>query len=103
MPSVGEKRQLAVEAEIRGEKAAALGDAARRVEAALGRYRDAEPGSAEREQLLHAAADAVWGFLIQRELMGLRDREQIIAYYAIPSEVLNRTGAVRRQAKGSEE
>ena len=103
MPSVGEKRHLAVEAEIRGEKAAALGDAARRVEAALERYRDAKPGSPEREQSLDAAADAVWGFLIQRELLGLRDREQIIAYYAIPPEVLNRTGAVKRRAQGSEE
>lgn len=97
MRSVGEQRQLAVESEIRGEKAAALGDAARRVEAALTAYRTRPQEGAERERLLDAAADAVWGFLIQREVMGLRDREQIIAFYAIPPEVLNRTGVMRGQ------
>jgi hypothetical protein len=91
MKSVGEARHVAVEAEIRGEKAAALGDAAKRVEAALAALRDAG-SSAERERLLDEAAQAVWGFLIQRELMGLRDREAIVAHYAIPREVLNRTG-----------
>jgi hypothetical protein len=93
MKSVGEARHIAVEAEIRGEKAAALGDAARRVETALAALRQ---GGDERERLLDDASDAVWGFLIQRELMGLRDREDIIAYYDIPREVLNRTGIVRK-------
>jgi hypothetical protein len=92
--SVGEVRHVAVEAEIRGEKAASLGDAAKRVEAALAVLRNA--GAAERERLLDEAAQAVWGFLIQRELMGLRDREAIIAYYDIPREVLNRTGIIRK-------
>jgi hypothetical protein len=97
MKSVGEARQVAVEAEIRGEKAAALGDAARRVEAALAALRE---GGDERERLLEDASDAVWGFLIQREMMGLRDREDIIAYYDIPREVLNRTGIVRNKERG---
>ena len=96
MRSVGEARHQAVEAEIRGEKAAALGDAARRVEAALSALREAQP-DAEREQLLDKASSAVWGFLIQRELMGLRDREAIIAYYDIPIEVLHRTGAIKKK------
>jgi hypothetical protein len=92
--SVGEARHVAVESEIRGEKAAALGDAARRVEAALAAIRR-ELNDADRDRLLDEAAEAVWGFLIQRELMGLRDREAIIAYYDIPREVLNRTGIIR--------
>ena len=93
MRKIGEARHSAIEAEIRGEMAAALGDAARKVEAALAAL---ENGPAvERDQLLDEAADAVWGFLIQRELRGLRDREQVIADYAIPREVLNRAGAVR--------
>ncbi len=96
MRSVGEARHSAVEAEIRGEKAAALGDAAKRVEASLSAYREA-PAGAERERSLAEATDAVWGFLIQRELMGLRDREAIIAHYAIPREVLNGAGAIRKQ------
>jgi hypothetical protein len=94
MRSVGEARQVAVEAEIRGEKAAALGDAARRVERALAALR-AGQGGEERGRLLDEASEAVWNFLIQRELMGLRDREAIVAYYDIPREVLNRTGIVR--------
>ena len=73
--------------------AAALGDSARKVAAALSALEAAEAGT--RERLLDEAADAVWGFLIQRELRGLRDREQVIADYAIPREVLNRAGAVR--------
>ena len=74
--------------------AAALGDSARKVEAALAALSASQAGEA-RERLLDEAADAVWGFLIQRELRGLRDREQVIADYAIPLEVLNRAGAVR--------
>ena len=46
-----------------------------------------------RSALVKAAADAVWGFLVQREVMGLRDRTQVIAHYAIPREVLARIGA----------
>lgn len=94
MKSVGEARHAAVEAEIRGEIASALGDSARRMERALAALRE-EPTA---EQLLDEAADAVWGFFIQRELMGLRDREQVISDYAIPRAVLNRTGMMK--AKG---
>ena len=46
-----------------------------------------------RAAVLKAAADAVWGFLVQREVMGLRDRAQVIAQYGIPREVLARLGA----------
>jgi hypothetical protein len=99
MRSVGEARHVAVEAEIRGEKAAALGDAAKRVEAALASLQAIGPD--ERERLLDEAAEAVWGFLIQRELMGLRDREAIVAYYDVPHEVLNRTGIIRKNEGGA--
>ena len=46
-----------------------------------------------RDAALKAAADAVWGFLVQREVMGLRDRNAVIAHYNIPREVLARLGA----------
>ncbi len=95
MRRVGEARHNAVEAEIRGEMAAALGDGACRVEAALAALREAEPGDG-RERLLNAAAEAVWGFLIQRELRGLRDNEQVIADHRVPREVLNRAGAMNK-------
>jgi antitoxin component of MazEF toxin-antitoxin module len=77
--------------EIMGEQAAALGRAGRKVELALAALKDATPEThAER---LKQAADVVWGFLIQRELMGLRDRERIVAEYAIPRAVMARLGA----------
>ena len=46
-----------------------------------------------RESLRKAAAEAVWGFLVQREILGMRDRNAVIAQYGIPREVLNRIGA----------
>ncbi|HEV2080266.1 MAG TPA: DUF6665 family protein [Allosphingosinicella sp.] len=99
MSKVGDARHLAVENEILAEKAAALGDAAKRVEGALAALRATEAGE-ERERRIDAAADAVWGFLVQRELMGLRDREAIVAYYQIPLAVLNRAGSIRGSKKG---
>jgi hypothetical protein len=78
--------------ELMEEQAQSLGRAGRKVEAALAALRD-HPGGDDRAILLTAAADAVWGFLVQREVMGLRDRAQVIAQYAIPREVLVRIGA----------
>ena len=43
--------------------------------------------------MLKAAADAVWCFFVQREVLGLRDRAAVIAQYDIPREVLARLGA----------
>ena len=78
--------------ELMEEQAYSLGRAGRKVEAALAALRD-HPGGEGRAALLRDAADAVWGFLVQREAMGLRDRTQVIAHYAIPREVLARIGA----------
>jgi hypothetical protein len=77
--------------ELLQEQAASLGQSGRKVEKALAALRDhAGEGRAE---VLKAAADAVWGFLVQREIMGLRDRAAIVAQYGIPREVMNRIGA----------
>ena len=93
MRHVGDARHEALEHELAGERASALGDAGRRVERALEALR---AGTAdEREALLDEAARIVWHFLIQRETLGLRDRKHVIAHYAIPSEVLNRMGAIK--------
>jgi len=85
-----------LEVEIRAERAASLGRAGRDVETALERLRAfdaAGGGPTPRADLVRAAADVVWGFLIHRELCGLRDREQVIRDYGIPREILNRLGA----------
>ena len=61
-------------------------------ELALAALRD-HPGGDGRAAVLAAAADAVWCFLVQREVMGLRDRAAIVADYKIPREVMARLGA----------
>lgn len=77
--------------ELLQEQAASLGQSGRKVERALAALREHEGEG--RAEVLKAAADAVWGFLVQREIMGLRDRAAIVAQYGIPSEVMNRIGA----------
>ena len=77
--------------ELLQEQAASLGLAGRKVEKALAALRGHEGEG--RAEVLKAAADAVWGFLVQREIMGLRDRAAIVAEYGIPREVMNRIGA----------
>ena len=46
-----------------------------------------------RAAVLKTACDAVWCLLVQREVMGLRDRAAVVAQYGIPREVMNRLGA----------
>lgn len=77
--------------ELLEEQAQSLGRAGRKVEAALAALHD-HPGGDDRAAVLKAAADAVWSFLVQREVMGLRDRTAVVAQYGIPREVLARLG-----------
>ncbi|MGB3897816.1 MAG: DUF6665 family protein [Mesorhizobium sp.] len=77
--------------EILAEKAASLGRAGERVEAALARLR--QGGAEERTVLLKAAAEAVRAYFIQRELCGLRRHDAAIREYDIPKAVLARLGA----------
>jgi hypothetical protein len=89
----------ALENEILAEKAASLGHHGRMVEKTMVELRafDATTGTAEeRLVLVKAAAQATWKFFVQRELCGLRDQREIIRFYGIPQEVLNRLGAVER-------
>ena len=76
--------------ELLEEQAAALSRVGRKAEAALAALRAHEGDG--RAAVLARAADAVWCFLVQREVMGLRDRAQVIADYRIPREVLARLG-----------
>lgn len=88
-----------LEYELMAERADALGRHGLKVEKVLQRLRtDAGPGCEPklREDLLDAAADAVWAFFIQREICGLRDQRDIIRRYEIPKAVLARVGIVRK-------
>jgi hypothetical protein len=87
----GESAEAALRHEIVEEQAAALGRMGRKAEAALAALRAHE--SDGRAEAVKKAADAVWCFFVQREVMGLRDRAQIVADYQIPREVMVRLGA----------
>src|SRR5438445_1275849 len=90
-PLRGEAADAALHGEIAQEQAAALGRMGRKAEAALAALR-AHQGEG-RAAVVKAAADAVWCLFVQREVMGLRDRAQIVADYQIPREVMVRLGA----------
>ncbi len=83
--------EAALRHEVMEEQAAALGRMGRKAEAALATLR-AHQGEG-RLETLRTAADAVWCFLVQREVMGLRDRAAVVAQYDIPREVMVRLGA----------
>ena len=80
----------ALDRELAGEKAAALGRLARVMEQALTAYAEAAP--LERDDRLKAAAEATWEFFVQREVLGFTDQKAVIAHFRIPPEVLARLG-----------
>lgn len=85
--------------EILSEKADALGRAGAKVESTLSALAAAETAGRDEEVLrglIDAAADAVWGFFIQREICGFRSQADVIRRYSIPQRVLARVGVARR-------
>jgi hypothetical protein len=81
-----------LEVEIAAEKAASLGRAGRALEKALARI-GASSDPAEREGRVQDAADALYAFLVQRELCGLLNHLSVLAEFGIPREVTVRVGA----------
>jgi hypothetical protein len=79
----------ALETELAEERASMLGDAGRRIEAALA----ALDGS---DDTLDEAATAVWYYTILREAAGMYDHKEAYALYGIPGRVLARVGVIRR-------
>jgi len=76
--------------ELLEEQAASLGRMGAKLETALAALRAHEGDG--RAAVLKSATDAAWCFFVQREVMGLRDRAEVVAQYAIPREVLVRIG-----------
>lgn len=79
-----------------GEAAASLGLAGRKLKTTLDALRqyDAEvtaltrpSDQAARKKLVMEAAEAYWGYVVQREQLGLLDPEYIAKEYDIPSDV----------------
>ena len=91
-----------IEAEFAGEAAASLGLAGRRLRKALDALQkhDADanaPGkrasAKPRTELVAAAGEAFWGYVVQRELLGLMDADYIAQEYGVPPEVKRAMGA----------
>ena len=78
-----------LEAEMIGEQAYALGLVAKKMERALDAYAKSN-GDPRHTQL---AADAVYAFFVQRDLLGLDNHDYVIDFYNIPKSVLARVGA----------
>ncbi|MGI9182303.1 MAG: DUF6665 family protein [Longimicrobiaceae bacterium] len=93
----------AIEYEILQEKAAALSRFGNRLQQALDALRafDARQsgGTAagaedlrERQSLVNAAGEALWYFVVQREVCGLRDNEAVLREHGVSREVWLRMG-----------
>ncbi len=88
-----ESNTSAINVEIAGEKAAALGRSARQMERALKMLKSAGDSGSDQGAALRAASDAVYHFFIQRELCGFANHDEPIERYGIPNAVLLRLGA----------
>lgn len=87
-----------LDGEIMAEMAASLGRAGRALEAVLLRLDDLPKisdqmdGASHREALLHDAATKAWELIIQYELCGLSNQNNLVRRYNIPAEVMARVG-----------
>lgn len=89
--------------ELMQESAATLARLGRKLEGALQALaaHDAAHGaaariSADRDGLVGAAGEALWYYVIQREVMGLTETESVLRHLAVPREVRLRMGLNRR-------
>jgi hypothetical protein len=92
-------RFAALERELVGERALALGRVAAGMEKALDDLRqfdaDGLSDPAAREELAAIAAERVWFYVVQRESLGWYRHEDALAYYRVPAELILRMGPRR--------
>jgi hypothetical protein len=81
-----------IEEQLQGERASALGEAGRRLEAAL-----LELSASDTEEHLEEAATAAWYYMIVRESMHMFDHEHAFGIYEVPPRVIARVGAIKKQ------
>jgi hypothetical protein len=90
------------EYELVQEKAATLARLGHRANAALDALKayDAAPDpSASRDDLVAAAGEAMWYYVVQREVCGFRDSEALLRQLGVPREVRLRMGIFPPRAK----
>lgn len=89
----------ALERELVGERAAALGRVAAGMEKALEDLRqfDRDGGAdpAARAELVSIAAERVWFYVVQRESLGWYRHEEALRFYGVPAELILRMGPRR--------
>ena len=90
-----------IEYPFAAEAAAALAHAGRRLRKSLDALSDYDSAVSQRARgadptvragLLADAGEALWGYVVQRELLGLMDADYIAAEYQVPLEVRRRMG-----------
>jgi hypothetical protein len=104
-----ENPAAALDYEIAREKASTLGRLGRKLEAALAvlaafdaqNEEFASPAARRerRDELVAAAGDVLWSFIVQREACGLRDSARAMRDYGVPAEVRLRMGVFPRSVK----
>ena len=97
-----------LQADLTEEVAASLGESARRLRRALDQVvqydADVSAGrrkssAATRSGLVAEAAEKLWGYVVQRELVGLRDADYIREQYRVPAEVWRSMGPKLAQSR----
>jgi len=88
-----------IEVGIQGDTAAALGRAGRSlgraVEALMEFDRRGIPKPRQRRTLLHAAADALWAYVVQKEAIGITDHSKLNEVYGVTAELWRMMGTSR--------
>jgi hypothetical protein len=92
----------ALQYEVLQESAATLARLGRRAEQALGALAAfvaaGSAGGEERDRLVGAAGEALWYYVVQREVMGIGGTEQVMRDLRVPREVRLRMGVRARAA-----
>lgn len=83
--------QAVLEHEIMAERASSLNAAEARVAKAMDALR-----AQHTDDTLADAREAVWAYFVQRELVGFKRHQDVIAAFGITKDVLNGLGMVRR-------
>jgi hypothetical protein len=103
------KDVLPIEQELAAERAATLGRAGERFEAALRALADLDAAigragpelagalAARRPELRAEAAERLWFLIIQREVLGMGHHESVLQQYRVPPEIRRLAGPRRRR------
>jgi hypothetical protein len=88
-----------IEVAIKGDTAAALGRAGRTLGLAVDALAEFDRRGIrkprERRALLHAAADALWAYVVQKEAIGITDHSKVDEVYGVTPELWGVMGTSR--------